>query len=251
MKIFNEDCFKVFPTLEDESIDMILCDLPYGTSACKWDTVLNFERLWQEYIRLIKPSGAVVLFGNEPFSSHLRLSCPPPITYKYDWKWIKNKGSNFLNAKFQPFKLNEDIMVFSKMASAHSKKGNMNYFPIMEKGAPYKNTWCSNRKGGISAVVASNFHPKENFAPKTVTERLPGNILYFDKPTNGFHPTEKPVPLLEYLIKTYTHEGDTVLDNCMGSGSTGVACLSTNRNFIGIELNKDYYETAEKRINNG
>ena len=122
---------------------------------------------------------------------------------------------------------------------------------ILENGAPYKNTWCSNRKGGISAVVAPNFHPKENFAPKTVTERLPGNILYFDKPTNGFHPTEKPVPLLEYLIKTYTHEGDTVLDNCMGSGSTGVACYNTNRNFIGIELNKDYYGIAEKRLNNG
>lgn len=135
------------------------------------------------------------------------------------------------------------------MASAPSKRGNMNYFPILEKGEPYKNTWCSNQ--GSKSAVASNFYPRKNFAPKNVTERLPGNILYFDKPTNGFHPTEKPVPLLEYLIKTYTHEGDTVLDNCMGSGSTGVACHNTNRNFIGVELNKDYYGTAEKRLNNG
>lgn len=134
------------------------------------------------------------------------------------------------------------------MASAPSKRGSMNYFPIMEKGAPYKNTWCSNQ--GSKSAVAFNFQPRKNFAPKNVTERLPGNILYFDKPTNGFHPTEKPVPLLEYLIKTYTHEGDTVLDNCMGSGSTGVACHNTNRNFIGVELNKDYYGTAEKRLNN-
>ena len=142
-------------------------------------------------------------------------------------------------------------MVFSKMASVHSKKGSMNYFPIMEKGKAYKSSWSSSREGGKSAVVNSNFHPNENFISKVVTERLPGNILYFDKPTNGFHPTEKPVPLLEYLIKTYTHEGDTVLDNCMGSGSTGVACLNTNRNFIGVELNESYYGIAEKRINNG
>lgn len=141
-------------------------------------------------------------------------------------------------------------MVFSKRASSYSKMGSMDYFPIMERGTAYKSSWSSNRKGDKSATVRSNFHPNEDFVAKNVTERLPGNILYFDKPTNGFHPTEKPVPLLEYLIKTYTHEGDTVLDNCMGSGSTGVACLNTNRNFIGVELNKDYYGTAEKRLNN-
>ena len=121
-------------------------------------------------------------------------------------------------------------------------------FRLWKGGTAYKSSWSSNRKGDKSATVRSNFHPNEDFAPKTVTERLPGNILYFDKPTNGFHPTEKPVPLLEYLIKTYTHEGDTVLDNCMGSGSTGVACIKNNRNFIGFELDEKYFNIAKERL---
>ena len=244
IKLLNGDCLELMKDIPDKSVDMILCDLPYGTSSAQWDKIIDSEKMWKEYERIITDKGAIVLFGVEPFSSHLRLSNTK--LYKYDWKWNKKKGANFLNSKFQPFKITEDIMVFSKSASSYSKKGSMNYFPILENGKPYKSVnGNDNRKIERSSNVRSKIKKIEN---KNDGTRLPKNLLTFDLDKEKYHSTQKPVDLLEYLIKTYTLEGMTVLDNCMGSGSTGVACKNTNRNFIGIELDEEYFKIAKERI---
>lgn len=231
------DCLELMKSIPDKSIDMVLTDPPYGTTACKWDVVIPFEPMWKELKRITKDNGAICLFGSEPFSSHLRLSNLK--MFKYDWIWQKDNGSNFLNTPYQPFKVSENISVFSKKASSYSKKGTMSYFPQKTKGAPYK------AMSGKSNMV---FHSspagcyRENHG-----ERHPINIQKFNL-ERGFHPTQKPVALLEYLIKTYTLEGETVLDFTMGSGSTGVACKNLNRKFIGIEKDDKYFEIAKKRI---
>lgn len=240
-KLMQGDCLELMKQIEDESIDLILCDLPYGTSACKWDSVIPFEPMWEQYKRIIKLEGAIVLFGSEPFSSALRLSNLD--MYKYDWKWEKPNGANFLNFKYQPAKVHEDIMVFGKSATSYSKKGNMTYNPQMSEGKPYHQK-AGDRKG-LSSTVRSKIVTVENNNEGT---RYPRSIIKFSLDKDKLHPTQKPVALLEYLIKTYTDEGACVLDNCAGSGSTGVACLNTNRNFIGIELNKEYYNIAKERI---
>ena len=227
---------------------MILCELPYGTTACKWDTVIPLDPLWEQYERIIKKRGAIVLFGSEPFSSSLRMSNPK--LFKYDWIWEKNKTSNFLNAKFQPMKVHETISVFGKSATTYTKNGNnMFYFPqdtvklnnpVLQKG----------NRGKNGLVTKDVFHSNANKDSIRVVENYPKSILKFPMiNSNRLHPTQKPVPLLEYLIKTYTNEGDIVLDNCMGSGSTGVACVNTDRKFIGIELDNTYFEIAKERIN--
>lgn len=231
------DCLEIMKEIPDKSIDMILCDLPYGTTACKWDIIIPFDKLWKHYNRIIKDNGAIVLFGSEPFSSKLRMSNLKK--YRYDWKWNKCTHSNPLLAKKQPLRIYEDIIVFYKKQPT--------YNPQMTKGLPYKKDYnYKKHKNSITNIIMID---KDN----TSGLRYPVNIIQFPMSRNNqerLHPTQKPVTLLEYLIKTYTNENETVLDNCMGSGSTGVACININRNFIGIELDENYYKIACERINN-
>ena len=234
IQIKQGDCLELMKEIPDKSIDMILCDLPYGTTACKWDSVIPFEPLWEQYNRVIKDNGAIVLFGSEPFSTELRHSNLK--MYKYDWVWNKKKAGNIFLAKYQPMKIHENIMVFGK--------GKVNYFPIMiprEKIKKSKNYGTGEAMGG-NRVKEDKVY--------TYTKKNPISILEFSNAVQKgkVHPTQKPVALLEYLIKTYTNEGETVLDNCMGSGSTGVACINTNRNFIGYELDEHYFQIAKERL---
>ena len=246
--LFHGDCLEIMKNIEDESIDMILCDLPYGTSACKWDSVIPFEPLWEQYSRIIKPFGAIVLFGSEPFSSALRLSNLD--MYKYDWKWEKPNGANFLNFKYQPAKVHEDIMVFGKSATSYSKNGNMIYNPQMTEGTPYNQKSGQQRQDNGHVLGSTVRSPIKQVYTENNGTRYPRSIQRFPLDKDKLHPTQKPVALLEYLIKTYTNEGNVVLDNCMGSGSTGVACINTNRRFIGIELDENYFNIAKERIEN-
>ena len=229
------DCLELMPLIADESIDMILCDLPYGTTRCKWDTIIPFDRLWNEYERIIKPNGAIVLTASQPFTSALIMSNTKE--YKYNWVWDKvNKFSGHLNAKKQPLRITEDICIFYSQQPT--------YNPIMVKGEPYKAT----SKGGKSSSFG-----KQTDGVTTINEGwyYPKNIISIkgdERGTEGrIHPTQKPVELMEYLIKTYTNEGDIVLDNCMGSGTTILAAIKNNRIGIGIEKEKQYYNVAVRR----
>ena len=231
MTLLQGDCLELMKQVPDKSIDLILCDLPYGTTKCKWDVVIPFDKLWAQYNRIIKDNGAIVLFGNEPFSSQLRLSNLK--NYKYDWVWDKKRGSNFATVKIRPFNSFENIMVFYKKQPT--------YNPQMWKSTPYT---C---KQGYVGVAKQTGLYRDDVITVNNGDRYPLTILSFSKET-GLYPTQKPVALLEYLIKTYTNEGDIVLDNCMGSGSTGVACKNTNREFIGMELDEKYYKIACERL---
>jgi site-specific DNA-methyltransferase (adenine-specific) len=233
--IFNGDCLEVMKSIPDGSIDAIITDPPYGTTACKWDTVIPFDLMWEQLNRIIKPNGAIVLFGSEPFSSALRMSNIK--NYKYDWKWEKSKATGFLNAKIRPLVAHEDLLVFAK------KK--LPYFPQMTNGKAYNK---GVRKEQTDNDVYGGF---EQVEVKSEGLRYPRSVQYFktaESEGKTCHKTQKPIALMEYLIKTYTNEGETVLDFTMGSGSTMVACQNTNRNGIGIELDKDYFEIAKKRI---
>ena len=231
VELLHGDCLELMKNIPDKSIDMILCDLPYGTTACKWDVVIPFEPLWKEYKRIIKDRGCIALFGSEPFSSHLRMSNIK--NYKYDWIWNKKKGGNPLLSKLQPIKITETISIFNSKI----------YYPIMTKRDKPKSR--GKNKGTISDTTNNAF-----IMDKIYYEKYPKNIIEFSNANqnNKYHPTEKPINILEYLIKTYTLENETILDNCMGSGSTGVACINTNRNFIGIEKDDKYFEIAKNRI---
>ena len=233
--LWQGDCLEMMKNIPDKSIDCIICDLPYGTTACKWDSIIPFEPLWEQYNRIIKDNGAIVLFGSEPFSSKLRMSNLK--MFKYDWVWKKTMASNFALCKKQPFKKHEMVSVFYKKQPT--------YNPQMEVGEPYVDKRQSGKRNvSVGTSDGINRHPINN-----IGVRYPSSVQEFSNGNNGnVHPTQKPVPLLEYLIKTYTNEGETVLDNCMGSGSTGIACINTNRNFIGIELDNTYFEIAKKRI---
>lgn len=241
VELYNGDCLKVMKDIKDKSIDMILCDLPYGTTACKWDNIIPFEPLWEQYKRIIKDNGAIVSFGTEPFSSKLRMSNLK--MYKYDWVWIKNVPTGYLEAKNKPMRKSENILVFSKGSSANGCKNRLVYNPqgLIEINKIKKNSNNSDVYGD------RNCRKKGNIFVSKYTN-YPNNILFFNKDSDRLHPTQKPVALLEYLIKTYTNEGETVLDNCMGSGSCGIACKKCNRNFIGIELDENYFNIAKKRI---
>ena len=234
MKLINNDCLKVLPTLADKSVDLILTDPPYGTTSCKWDSVIPFEPMWNQLIRVIKDNGCIALFGTEPFSSNLRMSNIKQ--FKYDWVWQKEQGTGFGNAKKQPLRNLEIISIFYKNQCL--------YNPQKSKGKPYKTKSKSgNHKGsvyedgGLNSIITVN-----------EGNRFPLQLLKFNRDKNKIHPTQKPVALLEYLIKTYTNENDTVLDFTMGSGSTGVACKNLNRNFIGIEKDEKYFDIAKERI---
>ena len=234
-ELLNGDCLELMKDIPDKSIDMILCDLPYGTTQCKWDIIISFEDLWDQYNRVIKDNGAIVLFGSEPFSSKLRMSNLK--MFKYDWVWKKTMASNFALCKKQPFKKHEMVSVFYKKQPT--------YNPQMEVGEPYVD---KRQSGKRNASVGTNDgidrHPINN-----IGTRYPSSVQEFSNGNNGnVHPTQKPVDLLEYLIKTYTNEGEVVLDNTMGSGSTGVAALNLHRKFIGIELDAKYFEIAKNRI---
>ena len=232
-KIYNEDCLEGMKRIPDGSIDMILCDLPYGTTACKWDTIIPFEALWEQYERIIKDNGAIVLTAAQPFTSALVMSNPK--MFKYSWIWDKVKPSGFQVAKYRPMMRQEDVLVFGK--------GRINYNPIMTLREKVKTS---------RIYSSSDSNPLKNNDGKnrTYTHKYPQSILTFSNAVQKgkVHPTQKPVILFEYLIKTYTDEGETVLDNCMGSGTTAIACLNTERNFIGFELNEEYYNISLKRI---
>lgn len=238
MKLMFGDCLKRMKEIPDKSIDMILCDLPYGTTACNWDTVIPFDKLWEQYNRIIKPKHCIALFGSEPFSSYLRMS---NITqFKYDWVWKKNAGSNFATVKYQPMKEHEQISIFNASS----------YYPQMQERAENGKAMIRsgiNSKASLGSDVYSGANKGYNNSKQDPIMRVPSSVQYFNR-ERGLHPTQKPVALCEYLIKTYTLEGETVLDNCMGSGSTGVACTNTKRNFIGIELEEDYFQVAHDRI---
>ena len=234
IQLYNGDCLELMKNIPDGSVDLVLTDPPYGTTACKWDSVIPFEPMWEQLNRIIKPNGAICLFGSEPFSSALRMSNIK--NFKYDWIWNKKKGGNPLLSKIQPIKITENISVFGK--------NKVNYCPIMTKRDKPKSR---GKNTGKKSETTNNVW-LEN---KTYTHLYPKNIIESSNASQKgkLHPTQKPVDLLEYLIKTYTNESETVLDFTMGSGSTGVACINTNRNFIGIELDKGYFDIAEKRIN--
>ena len=243
-QIVHGDCLQVMKEIPDKSIDLILCDLPYGTTACKWDTIIPFEPLWKQYERIIKDNGAIVLFGSEPFSSQLRMSNIN--RYKYDWIWLKSNKTGHLNAKHRPLKSHELISVFSK-AEARAKGVCMIYNPqgLVEVNRKRKEIRYDNKTN-------HNYY-RESRNNKEYIQRyanFPDSVLAFNRDKEISHPTQKPVALFEYLIKTYTNEGEVVLDNCIGSGTTAIASLNTGRYFIGIEKDEQYHKIACERVAN-
>lgn len=236
IQLIHGDCLVEMQKIPDKSIDLILCDLPYGTTACKWDVVIPFDKLWEQYERIIKPKGNIVLFGTSLFAYKLALSNEK--LFRYELIWKKSKCGSPLTAKFMPMKRHENILVFGNPAAV--------YNPQMGTGTPYKRSFTPNKKNnmeyGVKGVSADN-----------KGTRHPISVLDFAQKwrrQDQLHPTQKPIELLEYLINTYSNKGDIVLDNCMGSGSTMVACINTNRNGIGIELNEDYFKIAQYRVKN-
>ena len=234
-KIYFQDCLEGMKLIDDKSIDMILCDLPYGTTACKWDSIIDLNKLWESYERIIRDSGAIVLTASQPFTSLLVMSNSK--LFKYEWIWEKSKASNFIQVKYQPLKNHESILIFCKNTT--------NYNPQMVDGEPYK------PRPGKKKTEVYNEIPNHMFRNGSNGKRYPKSIQYFKTPESEgkvFHPTQKPVALFEYLIKTYSNEGDLILDNCMGSGTTALACKNLSRNFVGFENNEEYYKIACKRI---
>ena len=231
MELYNGDCLEVMKTIKDGSVDAIICDPPYGTTACKWDSIIDFDLMWEQLNRIIKPNGAVVLFGSEPFSSALRVSNIK--NYKYDWIWEKPKGTGHLNAKRMPMNNFENVSIFYKKQCT--------YIPQFTRGVPYL---AKSGKSSFEGYGSDNRKGNDSDG-----RRYPKRVINFTPvERHTQHPTQKPVALMEYLIKTYTNENETVLDFTMGSGSTGVAAKNTNRNFIGIEQDESYFKIARARI---
>ena len=228
IQLIHGDCLEKMADIADGSVDMILCDMPYGTTACKWDTIIPFELLWAQYRRIAKRSAAIVLTASQPFTTALIASNMRE--FRYTWVWEKEQGVNFMLAKKQPLKVHEDVCVFYRDLPAYS--------PQMTAGRPYVSG-----KGNSGEVTGC----REKVQTINDGTRYPRSIQQFGRQT-GIHPTQKPVALMEYLIHTYTQEGETVLDNCMGSGTTGVACINTGRSFIGIERDEKYFQIATDRI---
>lgn len=233
VNIKEGDCLDLMEEIEDQSIDMVLTDPPYGTTACKWDSVIPFEPMWDNLKRIIKPNGAIVLFSSQPFTSALVMSNPK--MFKYEWIWNKRKGGNPLLSKIQPIKITENIVIFCS--------GKVSYFPQM---VPRDKPKRRGKNRGVASLTTNNSFTED----KEYTSFYPKNIIDISNAsqTNRLHPTQKPVALCEYLIKTYTNEGETVLDFTMGSGTTGVACVNLNRSFVGFEQDPEYFKIAQNRI---
>lgn len=244
IEILHGDCLELMKNVADESVQLICTDLPYGTTPLEFDKeIIPFEPLWKEYKRIIKQDGAIVLFAQQPFTSKLIMSNLE--MYKYNWVWIKDNATNFLNKPYQAGKITEDICVFGKGACSFCKGGiNMKYNPQKTKGKPYKCT--SNEERKRNAVIRGDVR---NIETINNGDRLPNNVLYYSYDSEKLHPTQKPIPLIQYLIKTYTDEGDLVLDSCVGSGTTAIASYVEKRNFIGYEINDEYYKIAIDRLN--
>jgi len=238
-KIICGDCLEVMPNIPNKSIDMILCDLPYSETGNKWDFPINPVKLWEQYERIIKDNGVIVLTGTFKFGTQLYSQAPH--LYKYDWVWEKDNGTNAPNVGLQPFRIHEQVFVFGKGRVTNGTRTPMKYNPQKTKGKPYQQMSgkiSENWKGGLKNILTEN----------TTGDRHPKTIQKFCRDKSGLHPTQKPVALFEYLIKTYTNEGDLVLDNCAGSGTTGIACINTKRNYILIEDKLNYVEIARNRI---
>jgi DNA modification methylase len=230
--LHHGDCLEVLPTLPAQSVDAVICDPPYGTTACKWDAVIPFAPMWAEIKRVLRPRGACVLFGSQPFTSALVMSNPG--WFRYEWVWQKTVGSNPMNTRHQPFKKHENVLVFYRATPT--------YRPQMEPGTPYRDVA---RATNLRATVGRGMKK----AIENEGWRVPSSVQLVPNGNNGnVHPTQKPVALMEYLIRTYTNEGETVLDNTMGSGTTGVACVNAGREFVGIEKDAGYFAIAEQRI---
>ena len=248
INLMKGDCLELMKTIQDKSIDAIITDPPYGTTACKWDAVIPFEPMWKELNRIIKDNGAIVLFGSQPFTSSLIMSNPK--MFKYEWIWEKTMTSNFCQAKYQPMKYHENILVFAK--------NKTKYNPIMEDRSDIGKKRLKNNgkvisgRNNITKIISFQKKPGEyrQYNPNKI---YPKSVQKFNSVPNcngtKLHSTQKPEALLEYLVKTYTNENETVLDFTMGSGTTGVACKNLNRNFIGIEKDDKYFEIAKQRIN--
>jgi len=239
--LVHADCFDVFPYIADASVQLILCDLPYNVTGLKWDSLLDLPKLWEQYERIIKPNGAIVLTAMQPFTTELIISNRK--MFKYTWVWNKVKPGNFLTAKLKPMQNHEDIVVFSKANTANCNKNNMLYIPQLEKREKvrkYKKEADSDiyaRKNTTSIEYTTDFK-----YPKSILEISNANQK------NKLHPTQKPLELMKYLIKTYSKEDDVVMDNCMGSNTTGLACKELNRQYIGIEKDKNYYDISVSRV---
>lgn len=234
------DCLEVMKDIPDSSVDMILCDLPYKETGNTWDKSFPLDKVCKEFERIITDNGAIVLTGSFRFG--VQLFNLMPHLYKYDWVWEKDNGTNAPNVNLQPFRIHENVYVFSKGRVSNGTRPPMKYFPQKTDGKPYcqkSGKMSTNWKGGLGTVTTNNAEGKRH--PKTIQK--------FNRDKGGLHPTQKPVALMEYLIKTYTNEGDLVADVTMGSGTTGVACINTNRKFIGIELDEQYFNIAQERIN--
>lgn len=249
--IYNCDCLKGMKQIPDGTIDAVICDLPYGTTSCPWDSVIPFDKLWEQYRRICKPNAAIVLFCIEPFTAALVMSNVKE--YREKLTWEKHKPSNIGNAKYMHLKYTEDIVVFSR--------GKCTFNPQMQprisdrvREAQKGNSkqWRTNRKETGEVSFATQYEPRD-WHSFDADKKYPGNVFYFPAVVSNSHekcdhPTQKPVDLLRYLVLTYTNEGDTVLDNCMGSGTTAIACIKEKRHFIGFELSKEYFDKAVKRI---
>ena len=239
IELIKGECLEVMKTIESGSVDAIITDPPYGTTACKWDSVIDFELMWEQLNRIIKPNGPIVLFGSQPFTSALIMSNPKG--FKYEWIWQKTKGSNFQTLKHQPWKMHENILVFNAKGVYNPQKYTVSEDKIDKR--KNVNNPLTNKDGVYGKLNRTR--------KKDDGTRYPSSIHTVKNPNNNsLHPTQKPIALMEYLVKTYTNENETVLDFTMGSGSTGVACVNTNRNFIGIEMDDKYFDIATERINN-
>lgn len=236
--LHHGNCIEIMKNIPDESISLILCDLPYGTTSCSWDSIIPFEDLWEQYNRIIKKNGAIVLFSAQPFTTKLIYSNIK--NYRYSWYWVKNKTTGFAFAKHQPLRKVEDINVFYKTKPLYVPQGLIK----LDKPKVKKR---KSKKINNDTIYDEKSLMKEHIVEYT---NYPNNVLYFNKESKTVHPTQKPIDLLMYLINTYTNENEEhiILDNCMGSGSTGVACAKLNRKFIGIELAENYFEIAKERI---
>ena len=249
IKLYKGDCLEIMKEIENKSIDMILCDLPYNKLTAQWDKLIPINKLWEQYNRIIKDNGVIALFAQQPFTSLLVGSNIGD--FRHNIVWYKDKCANFIHAKYQPRKTTEDILIFSKQGSGftHNSKNRCTYNPQMIDRKPRKPTQKTVRSKSLLEVrgEACDLRSGEDFI---ADKSYPENIVYFKtEHKNRLHPCQKPIKLLEYLIKTYSNEDDAILDNTMGSGSTGIACINTNRKFIGIEKEEEYFEIAKERIN--